>query len=62
MNKSNPESGEPDSLAKIAEGLEDVKRLLIFALMRSGASQGDVAKALGVNQSSISRLVSKKRT
>jgi transcriptional regulator with XRE-family HTH domain len=33
-----------------------IKRLLIFALLRSGASQRDVAAALGVDQSFISRL------
>ena len=44
---------EPDSVLR---ELESIKRLLIFALMRGGASQGDIAKALGVNQSSISRM------
>lgn len=36
--------------------LEDIKRLLIMALLRSGASQDEIANALGVNQSTISRL------
>ena len=42
---------------ELVESVEQIKRLLIFALLRSGASQGDVAKALGVTQSSISRLL-----
>jgi len=36
-----------------------IKRLLIFALMKNGASQGEVAEALGVNQSTISRMFPK---
>jgi predicted XRE-type DNA-binding protein len=33
-----------------------IKRLLVFALLKSGASQGQVAAALGVAQSQISRM------
>jgi hypothetical protein len=36
--------------------LEDIKRLLMLGLLRDGVSQGDIAKALGVNQSTISRM------
>ena len=36
--------------------LEDIKRLLLLALLRSGASQAEVARALGVSQPSISRM------
>jgi len=36
--------------------LEHIKRLLLLALLRSGASQAEVAKALGVSQPSISRM------
>jgi len=35
---------------------QDIKRLLILGLIKSGVSQKHVAKALGVNQSSISRM------
>ena len=35
--------------------LGDIKKLLIFALQKNGASQAEIARALGVNQSSISR-------
>lgn len=40
----------------ILQELESIRRLLIFALLRSGASQAEIAVALGVNQSSISRM------
>jgi predicted XRE-type DNA-binding protein len=36
--------------------LEDIKHLLLLGLLRSGVSQAEVAKTLGVNQSSISRM------
>ena len=37
--------------------LGDIKRLLILQLLVQGVSQDQVARALGVNQSTISRLV-----
>jgi predicted XRE-type DNA-binding protein len=40
----------------ILEELIAVKRLLVFALLRSGASQKQVATALGVDQSQVSRM------
>ena len=33
-----------------------IKRLMVFALLRSGVSQDDVAAALGVSQSKVSRM------
>jgi hypothetical protein len=36
--------------------LAAIKRLFVFALLRSGANQGEVAAALGMNQSQISRM------
>jgi predicted XRE-type DNA-binding protein len=36
--------------------LVTIKRLLVFALLKSGASQAQVAAALGVAQSQISRM------
>jgi predicted XRE-type DNA-binding protein len=36
--------------------LEDIKRLLLLALLRTGVSQADIAKALSVSQPSISRM------
>jgi IS30 family transposase len=41
----------------LLQELGDVKRLLILQLMLQGVSQGQIARALGVNQSTISRLV-----
>jgi predicted XRE-type DNA-binding protein len=38
------------------EELVAIKKLLILGLMRSGASQRQIASALGVNQSQVSRL------
>jgi predicted transcriptional regulator len=43
-------------LAELARAMEDIKRLLIVALMKNGVSQGDLAKALGVTQGTVSRL------
>lgn len=40
----------------VVKELSDIKRLMILALLRDGATQGDIATALGVNQSSISRM------
>lgn len=36
--------------------LQDIKRLLILGLLKSGTAQLEIAKSLGVNQSSISRM------
>ncbi len=36
--------------------LENIKRLLMLALLRDGVSQSEIAKALGVSQPSISRM------
>jgi predicted XRE-type DNA-binding protein len=45
---------------ELLDVLEQIKRLMILSLSRDGASQSEIAKALGVNQSSISRLFSNK--
>jgi predicted XRE-type DNA-binding protein len=52
----------PNSL--ILKELQDIKKLLILALMESTLSQEKIADALDVNQSTISRLLSpvKKRS
>jgi predicted transcriptional regulator len=36
--------------------LISIKRLLVFGLRKTGASQSDVAAALGIDQSQISRM------
>lgn len=48
-------SADSDAVGVLKE-LEHIKRLLMLALLRDGVSQGDIAKALGVNQSTISRM------
>jgi DNA-directed RNA polymerase specialized sigma subunit len=57
-------NGDPshDQLTRIADALEDIKRLMIAGAMRNGASQEDIAKALGVDRSSISRLFSRSKS
>ena len=42
--------------SNVTKELEDIKRLLMLALLRDGVSQGDIAKALGVTQPTISRM------
>lgn len=37
-----------------------IKRLMIGALMKSGATQDDIAKALGLDRSQISRMFAPK--
>jgi DNA-binding NarL/FixJ family response regulator len=41
----------------VVRELLDVKRLLILQLLAQGTSQDQIASALGVNQSTVSRLV-----
>ncbi len=48
-------TGESDAVGALRE-LEQVKRLMILALLRDGVPQGDIAKALGVSQPTISRM------
>jgi DNA-directed RNA polymerase specialized sigma subunit len=36
--------------------LTEIKKLLIGLLMQSGASQADVGRVLGINQSNVSRM------
>lgn len=38
--------------------LDAIKRLLTLLLLKAGASQREIAKALGVNQSVVSRMFS----
>jgi len=45
----------------IAEGLEAIKRLLILQLITSGVKGRDVASALGVHESVVSRLIAKRK-
>lgn len=49
------------SNAELLKELQDIKRILVIALIRTGASQEEVASALNVNQSSISRMFPKSK-
>jgi transposase-like protein len=40
----------------LVQQVDAIKRLMIVAMLRSGMGQRDVAKALGVDQSAISRM------
>lgn len=46
-----------ETLDKISLELVSIRRLMLFALMRGGASQSELAETLGVSQSSISRMI-----
>lgn len=46
-----------EDLKDVIGELQDIKRLLVAALLRSGMTQDGVAKALGANQSTVSRLL-----
>lgn len=46
---------------QILAELVAIKRLLIYGLMKDGAKQDDIAKALGVDQSQISRMFAAKK-
>jgi predicted XRE-type DNA-binding protein len=47
------EQGEAPIIAELVA----IKRLLIFSLLQAGNSQGQLAAALGVDQSQISRMM-----
>jgi predicted transcriptional regulator len=40
--------------------LEDIRKLMIFILLKQGMKQSEIADALGVSQPTISRMFSKK--
>lgn len=48
-----------DRLDEISKNLEIIKRLMIFQLLEKGHSQARLAEALGVNQSTVSRMLPK---
>lgn len=54
MKKAN--SGQKaDAQATPATELRDIKALLVLLLLKSGASQTEIAAALGINQGTVSR-------
>ncbi len=40
----------------IVQELVTIKRLLVFALMRAGATQKEIGGALGIDRSTVSRM------
>jgi DNA-binding MarR family transcriptional regulator len=54
MNKAN-KNQESDQQSSSSAELRDIKALLILLLMKSGASQTEIAKALGTTQATVSR-------
>jgi predicted transcriptional regulator len=46
---------------QILAELVSIKRLVIAALMKNGASQDDIGKALGLDRSQVSRMFSDKK-
>lgn len=54
MKKAN--NNQDDAQEGLASGeLRDIKALLVLLLMKSGASQTEIAKALGTGQATVSR-------
>lgn len=49
-------AGKPDADSDLRNEIVEIRKLLILALMRARASQEQIASALGVNQSRVSRL------
>jgi predicted transcriptional regulator len=47
------------ALAALLDELTNIKKLLVYELLRAGESQADVAAALGVSQPTISRMFPK---
>ena len=48
-----------ESGSEILKELTMIRQLLLMGLMRSGASQADIATALSTSQSSVSRMMGK---
>ena len=54
--KKAKKNGDP-----IVRELDAIKRLLILQLMKAGTSQGEIAKALGIDQAALSRMMPAKQ-
>jgi len=54
MKKVNKNQDNDQQNTSLAE-LRDIKALLILLLLKSGASQTEIAKALGTTQATVSR-------
>jgi DNA-binding NarL/FixJ family response regulator len=54
MKKASSNQKNDSQTTAVAE-LGDIKALLVLLLMKSGASQTEIAGALGINQATVSR-------
>jgi DNA-binding MarR family transcriptional regulator len=54
MKKANSNQKIDSQTTTVAE-LRDIKALLVLLLMKSGASQTEIAGALGITQATVSR-------
>ncbi len=50
--KAKKAKGDP-----VADGIDAIKRLMVLQLITSGVQAKNIASALGVDQSAVSRLV-----
>jgi predicted XRE-type DNA-binding protein len=49
-------ANKPMSVDPVLAELIAIKRLIVFALLKGGASQKQIATALGIDQSQVSRM------
>jgi len=52
-------NAQDKTLASLLEEVMGIKKLMVYALLRTGESQADVAAALGVSQPTVSRMFPK---
>ena len=52
--KSQKDTSEEQS-SNVETELNQIKRLLVLLLLKSGATQNEIAKTLGIGQASVSR-------
>jgi hypothetical protein len=56
MPKTKPSTKSKDDDDPLLKELVVIRKLLVYALLRTGASQKQIGAAIGVSQSSISRM------
>jgi DNA-binding NarL/FixJ family response regulator len=54
-NTAKNKDQEDDPQQVVVDELKDIKGLLVLLLLKSGATQGEIAKALGTTQPTISK-------
>jgi hypothetical protein len=53
MGKKNDQEDDPQKV--VVDQLKDIKGLLVLLLLKGGATQGEIAKALNTTQSTVSK-------